>query len=100
MKGNFTPKRPIRIAERWREWEPFMLMAARRTNDPAAALYAMKVCHARRLSDLLASGVKWETILRLRLDHPAISEAWFEDGLREAKQRKYSKQAIAARRRG
>jgi hypothetical protein len=85
------PKQAHWFALRWREWEPYCLIAARRTTDPASELHRLKTLHHSRLMDLLAARVSWLTIRERRLDSPITSNGDFEWHLREAVERRTSR---------
>ena len=82
------PKQGVWFESRWREWEPWLVMEARRTPDPAGRLAAFKTTHRSRLISLLSAGVSWSAIRRHRIDNPSHSEALFEFQLSAAIERR------------
>jgi hypothetical protein len=74
---------------RWREWEPFMVMAARReSSDPANRLYQFRALHRQRIIKLLRSGIRLGIIKKHRLDDPTNGDNRFEFLLAAAMERR------------
>jgi hypothetical protein len=87
----FTPHQRPYVEERWKQFEPWMTMAARKELDPAAKLYEFKCLHARRLHTLLRARISWATIKDYRLDDPVITEDGFRVALAAAVERRRSR---------
>jgi hypothetical protein len=73
----FPSKQQFTANQRWKFYEPSCVIAARRTNDPAAVLYQLKGKFFSRLRVLLDSQVRWKEIRRMDLDSPLVSDAAF-----------------------
>jgi hypothetical protein len=76
------------IESRWLEWAPWCTIAARRSDDPSGALYALRVTHRSRLISLLSARVAWDTIRKHHLDNPTDTTELFEFQLRAAVERR------------
>lgn len=79
-----TPGTESQITRRWEEWQPALIMEARRTPDPATALSHFKIVHRSRCIHLTSAGIRWRVILRNQLDSPLHSDERFEILLRAA----------------
>lgn len=83
------PKQSVWIDARWKEWEPWLAMEARKQSlDPANLLFRFKSLHRDRMIRLLSAHIAWATIRQYRLDNPCDGENLFEFSLRAAMERR------------
>ena len=64
---------------RWKEWEPMLVLRARRESlDPAHMLHQFRRLHQSRMVRLLSSGIRLGIIKKHRLDDPTNGENRFQ----------------------
>src|SRR5208282_6184321 len=84
------------IDARWREWEPWALLAAKRGGAAALPVAEARDLHRSRAATLLAARISWRTIRLRALDDPRRPTPDFEFLLRKfghysrAQQRRYA----------
>lgn len=83
------PKQLLALDARWKEWEPWLAMEARKVSlDPANVLFRFRTLHRQRITRLLSSGIRLGIIKKHRLDDPKMGENLFEFSLRAAIERR------------
>jgi hypothetical protein len=79
------------IAHRWAVIQPFVLIAARKSTDPADAFAFYKARHAEYLTRLRRALISPEVIVKHSLDDPTNPPLYFEKLLAEAVERRRSR---------
>jgi hypothetical protein len=79
------------IAHRWAVIQPFVLIEARKSTDPADAFAFYKARHAEYFTKLRRANIAPEAIIRRELDNPIIPPARFELELAAAVERRLAR---------
>jgi len=79
---------PRVIAHRWEALKPFVVIAARRSGDPAEAFAFYKKRHVEYLTKLRLALISPDVIVKHSLDDPTNPAPYFEQLLHEAVERR------------
>lgn len=88
MGLSLTSKKQQNVIDaRWKEWEPWMTILARKL-DGRAPLIHLKCRYEHRMLALLGAGVSWKAIRHGRLDNPLLDDVDFRIALYAAVERR------------